>query len=1446
MKYGMRYRFAASIAAPLVVVSTCIAASTAAIDVKAAAPVAATPAQVAAATSAAHSVRFEPNRGQTSSDARFVVSGAGPAAFLTSTDAVFVLTKPTSPSDSTTPSSTPKEKPHGNGGAVVRMHMRNANPNPQITTEGPLPGTTNYLLGKDRTRWITGVPAYAQVTYHGVYPGIDLVYRAGAAGNLEYDFVAAPGANTDAIDMEYQGADSVAAGVGGGLEVSTAAGNLTWGAPAVYQDVNGSHYAVVGGFTPRPGQRVGFTVGPHDSTRALVIDPVLTYSTFLGGTGGLGNQGNSIVADSAGNAYVTGQANSVVDFPTTTGAFQSNFPGTTTYPTYNAFVTKLSPDGKSLVYSTYLGGSGGGCYYCGDQGLGIAIDPSGNAFVTGETDSPNFPVTSSGFQTSLQGPGNGERNAFLSELNAQGSALLYSTYLGGSGNPYSFSDMGMAVKVDASGEAVVAGNTASPDFPVTSNAFQSSCRSNCPTNRDGVSTSGSTTFTSASAIFNAFDVGNMITGTNIPANTSVASVETPTSLTLSNAAAASGTHLTFTLSSGSRERTTAFLARLNPAASGSASLVYSTLLGGGYGTSVNGMSIDGAGHAYITGNTGSRDFPTTPGVLQRTCTTCDNYSDGSVATDLVTLQSPAATFTQKDVGQPIDGIRLSTNTSIATVVNATTVTLDTPALSAGATGFAIPFRNGGVSFVAKLNPSLGKAALVYSTFFADDGLSLTTGIAVDSSGATYVSGSTTSSTFPTTAGAFERTCHQSTNSPCGTNPTFTDGASTSGSTTFTSASAHFDPTTDPGSAISGTNIPSGTSVSSVVNATMIILSNPATATGTGLTFTLQRNNGGEGFVTKFSAGATALKYSTYLGGVADNSNRGIAVDNAGHAVVVGAARGQAYPVKDAVAGFGAPPAIDATVTELSASGSALVFSTPLGPGQSDIAYGVFVDPTGVIRVTGGTTSPDFPTTPHAFQTAYGGAQGYSAGNAFVAELTPVSSTLPVVTGISASHGPLTGGTAVVITGHGFSSATAVKFGSSTATFTVKSATKIMATSPAQTAPPSGTTLVSGITLTTGAGTSPDNPIDFFTYGVGQWSATGSLSVSRWGASATLLNTGKVLVAGGASTPYGSKFFATAELFDPATGTWSPTGSLSVGRFAHTATLLTNGKVLVAGGYSDSSGGALASAELYDPTAAGCGTGITGCWTAVASMTTARFGHTATLLPSGKVLAAGGYSATSEVYDATANTWTTVGTMSTQRTAATATLLTNGKVLAAGGTIPFGHATPTAELFDPAATGCGTGITGCWTLTGSLGQARMGHTATLLPSGKVLVAGGATPGGSRSFTSIEVYDPVAGTWSLVGLMQNPRAAHQATLLPDGKVLLSGGAFGIFGAQPLDTAELADPGSPAGTAAADEMLVARGAVNSDAPGVAAFTATLLPNGKVLVTGASGDATAELYTE
>ena len=1408
-------------------------------------------ARATAAHTVAHSVRFEPNLGQTNSAAKFVVNGGGPAAFLTANDALFVLAKPAPSSNSGTKASSAADQ--FSGGAVVRMHLRNANPAPQITNANQLSGTTNYLIGKDRTKWVTGVPAYGQVTYHDIYPGIDLVYHAAADGSLEYDFDVNPGADASTIDLEFQGADNVAAGTSGGLAVSTAAGQLTWAAPQLSQQVNGSQHKVSGGYTTRPGNRVGFTVGSHDSSQELVIDPQLTYSTYLGGSSGLGNQGNAITTDASGNTYVTGEAMTVVDFPTTPGAFQTTFPGTSSPPEFNAFVSKLSPNGSSLVYSTFLGGSGSGCFFCGDQGFGIAVNSQGDAYITGNTTSANFPVTTSAFQTTFQGGSGFVRNAFLTELNAQGSALVYSTFLGAPGNQNQ-GEHGRAVSIDPSGDALVAGNTDGNNFPLTTNAYQAACPSNCQTNADGVSTAGSTTYTSAAADFNPTDVGQSISGTNIPSGTSVASVETPTSLTLSAPATASGTGLTFTVLGYGREQGGAFLARFDTAASGTASLVYSSLFTGGVGDFLTGMATDGSGNAYLTGSTASADLPTTSGAYQRTCTRCDNYTDGSVASNLTTLTSPTANFTQNDVGSTIFGKHLTVGSTIATVVNATTATLSTPAISAGSTNFIILFRGGaGASFVAELNPALGTSGLVSSTFFADNSSS-TNGIAVDSGGAAYVTGQTSSATFPTTSGAFEPLCHQSTNSPCGSNPTFTDGVTTSGSATFTSASANFDPVTDPGQTLTAPNVPAGTSIVQVVNPTTVLLSAPATATATGLTFSFSRNNSPEGFVTKFAAGETSLAYSTYLGGVPGNAAFAIGVDSAGHAVVVGGTfEAGAYPVADPVA----PPlaGFAGTATEMKADGSGVVWSTTFG-GAQDQALAVSVDSAGAAHVTGVTTSSSFPVTTGAFQTVYGGAQGNREGNGFVLEIAPVSSSLPIVTGVSPSHGPLSGGMPVVISGHGFTGATAVNFGGVAATFSVNSDTLITATSPVQAAPASGTTLVAGVTVTTAAGTSPANPINDFTYGAGEWFTTGSLSFARVGASATLLQDGRVLVAGGgASSSFTTSTFNSAEVYDPKSSTWTPTGAMNVGREYQTATLLNNGTVLVVGG---ASGSGVADEEIYDPKATGCGAGISGCWTTVASLPQPLEGQTATLLPSGKVLVAGGDPqgantevASALVYDPVANTWTSVGSMAQARAFGTATLLQNGTVLVAGGCCAtFGVTTATAEVFNPTATGCGTGIVGCWSTTGSLGEARQGATATLLPSGNVLVSGGNGPrtAPGQALTSMEEYNPSTRTWALVGLMQHPRVGHDAVLLSDGKVLLAGGLSNSWSiGSPLSSSELFDPANPASTTSADSMLEARALLsgNTDLQDAPSFTATLLNNGEVLATGGL-DSTAELYSE
>ena len=343
----------------------------------------------------------------------------------------------------------------------------------------------------------------------------------------------------------------------------------------------------------------------------------------------------------------------------------------------------------------------------------------------------------------------------------------------------------------------------------------------------------------------------------------------------------------------------------------------------------------------------------------------------------------------------------------------------------------------------------------------------------------------------------------------------------------------------------------------------------------------------------------------------------------------------------------------------------------------------------------------------------------------------------------------------------------------------------------------------------------------------QWEDTGSLNIARRyqsGIAIQLLN-GKVLVEGGGilegdrgiDTP-------TAELYDPSTGTWTPTGSLNNKRFLHTATLLPDGKVLVAAG-ADISGGfyfAIASAELYDP--------ATGTWTVTDSLNTARFSLTATLLPNGKVLAVGGANDvglnSAELYDPASGIWRNTASLNNGHSFHTATLLPNGMVLVAAGQDSTNHASANAELYDPA--------TGTWTVTGSLNTARYSHTATLLPDGKVLIVAGRT-GSNFGDPSAELYDPATGTWTVTGSLNTGRYLHTATLLPNGTVLVAAG-FSPTG--PVSSAEIYDPASGSWSAT--------GSLNTAR---SEHTAALLSNGLVLVAGGatlSGSplASAELY--
>jgi len=336
-----------------------------------------------------------------------------------------------------------------------------------------------------------------------------------------------------------------------------------------------------------------------------------------------------------------------------------------------------------------------------------------------------------------------------------------------------------------------------------------------------------------------------------------------------------------------------------------------------------------------------------------------------------------------------------------------------------------------------------------------------------------------------------------------------------------------------------------------------------------------------------------------------------------------------------------------------------------------------------------------------------------------------------------------------------------------------------------------------------------------------WSYTGSLNTVRFGHTTTLLPNGKVLVVGGCNV---SGCLDSAELYDPVTGTWGLTGGLRLPRASHTATLLPNGKVLVAGGIGITRDPNqfvwVSSAELYDP--------VAGTWSLTGNLNVARSDHSATLLPDGKVLVAGGgntgfsFQSQTELYDPTTGTWSVTGNLNMGRVGHTATLLPNGKVLFAGGTagdFSF-HNLSSSELYDP--------NTGTWSLTGSLNVARFGLTATLLPNGNVLVTGGESQDFGVINNSAELYNPTTGTWSYTGSPSTGRVSHTATLLPNGQVLVAGGLYyvpdnNMVRTTYLDSAEIYDPatGSWSGTAKLSGTRHSHAAV-------------LLHSGKVLVFG------------
>ncbi|MCA1656542.1 MAG: SBBP repeat-containing protein, partial [Actinobacteria bacterium] len=395
---------------------------------------------------------FVPNHGQMPEGMGYGARGIGYSLGLSPGEALFALSRPaavSSSSDDPLDALTAKRMSGrtAEAQALLRMQLLGADPAARPVVDMPLPGKANFLIGDDPGRWQSNLPTFGRVTYRAVYPGVDVSYH-GNQGQLEYDFIVAPGTDPSVVDLGFPGVQGVRVDDGGQLVLPVAGAEVRHRAPVIFQDGVEGRVPVSGGFVVRENGNVGFAIGAYDPTRTLVIDPTLAYSTFLGSISA--DYGQGVAVDYLGNAYVAGGTSSP-DFPTTPGAADTSFNG---FP-IDGFVAKLSRDGSALLYSTFLGGSNR------DDSDSVAIDLRGNAYVRGITQSPNFPTTPGAFD----GTFNGSIDGYVVKLSPNGS-LVYSTFLGG----VNF-DSGSGIAVDYRGAAYVPGITGSPDFPTTPGAY---------------------------------------------------------------------------------------------------------------------------------------------------------------------------------------------------------------------------------------------------------------------------------------------------------------------------------------------------------------------------------------------------------------------------------------------------------------------------------------------------------------------------------------------------------------------------------------------------------------------------------------------------------------------------------------------------------------------------------------------------------------------------------------------------------------------------------------------------------------------------------------------------------------------------------------------------------------------------------------------------------------
>jgi hypothetical protein len=674
---------------------------------------------------------FERNQGQADAQVKFVARNGGYSAFLTTGGGIVLSLRPAGASLPVARDQAAKGGSAKSANAMLQFTLLGAVQHPEVVGENLQSGVANYFIGRDPAKWRRNVPTFAQVRYRNVYPGIDLVYY-GNHRQLEYDFAISPGADPGQIQFQIDGAKQIRIDAAGDLVLGTASGTLRFQTPAVYQELGGVRVPVKGSYVLRDSSHVAFRLAHYDSSQALVIDPVLVYSTYLGGGGN--DQPAGIAVDASGSVYVAGTTDST-NFPlATVGSLPTGTP--------HVFVAKLDPSGSNLIYTDYIGGNSQ------DYGYALALDSNKEVYVTGSTASSDFPVVHP-----YQGSYPGSFNVFLTRISADGSSLLYSTYLGGNG-----SDVPAGIAIDQLGSVVVAGNTTSTTFP-TANAYQASANPNQGGLYGNYGFLTKFSPDGSSLIYSTYLAGN----SNVPYN-------------------CGGTPCW-----------------ASP---------YSA---------VNGVAVDGNGNAYATGVTNTYNFPTTPGAYQGTNSTQQNSNVGFVSkfdasgnSDYSTLFYEASgSFTDLNAiavdsagSAYVTGVALSdgtfpiTSTSIcdpsvygfgcdfafvtkfdpagASLAYSTflgpnndakpqAIVLDASndayiLASTSSSSFATvngiePYSNRNDLLLVEIDPIAGTQ--LFATYLGASGDEFPAGIALDSSNNLYVAGATDSPDLPITPGAFQ-------------------------------------------------------------------------------------------------------------------------------------------------------------------------------------------------------------------------------------------------------------------------------------------------------------------------------------------------------------------------------------------------------------------------------------------------------------------------------------------------------------------------------------------------------------------------------------------------------------------------------------------------------------------------------------------------------------------